>query len=153
LICDAGNRLGAFSLTFCSVGHPSHARRPNARLLPTRRANLSPRVAEALRTAGFEAIHVVDLGLVTVSDDEIFDRAAAGGLTVVTADSDFGMLLALRQATSPSVVHLRHVAELTPEDHVALLGANLPQIADDHDRGAIVSLSPTRLALRDLPIC
>jgi predicted nuclease of predicted toxin-antitoxin system len=115
-------------------------------------ANLSPRVAEGLRAGGFEAVHVADLGLVTASDDEIFDRATAEGFTVVTADSDFGMLLALRRATSPSIVHLRHVAELAPEGHVGLLSANLPQIADDLDRGAIASLSPTRLAVRDLPI-
>jgi hypothetical protein len=49
-------------------------------------------------------------------------------------------------------MQLRYVAELCSGDHVALLGANLPQIADDLDRGAIVSLGPTRLALRDLPI-
>jgi hypothetical protein len=36
--------------------------------------------------------------------------------------------------------------------HVELLSANLPQIADDLDRRAIASLSPTRLAVRDLPI-
>lgn len=115
-------------------------------------ANLSPSVAEGLRAEGFEAVHVADLGLVTASDDEIFDRAAAEGFTVVTADSDFGMLLALRRAASPSVVHLRHVAELAPESHLSLLSANLTQIADDLDRGAIASLSPTRLAVRDLPI-
>ena len=33
---------------------------------------------------------MADLGLVTASDDEIFDRATAEVLTVVTADSDFG---------------------------------------------------------------
>jgi hypothetical protein len=62
------------------------------------------------------------------------------------------MLLALRRATSPSIVHMRHVAELAPESRVGLLSANLPQIADDLDRGAIASLSPTRLAVRDQPI-
>lgn len=115
-------------------------------------ANLAPRVAADLRAAGFDAVHVGDLMLVTVTDEEIFDRAAADGLTVVTADSDFGMLLALRRAPSPSVVQLRHVAEVGPDDHVALLVANLPQVAADLERGAIVSLSPTRLAVRDLPI-
>ena len=115
-------------------------------------ANLAPRIADRLRTAGFDAVHVVDLGLQDAPDDAIFDRAVAEGLTVVTADSDFGMLLALRRTTSPSVIHLRHVAELTPEVHAALLVANLPAIAPDLDRGAIVSLSPTRLAVRDLPI-
>ena len=115
-------------------------------------ANLSPRIAESLSAAGFDAVHVADLGLVTATDDVIFDRAAEHGLVVVTADSDFGALLAMRRATSPSVVHLRHVAELVAEEHLQLLVANLPQIADDLDRGAIVSLSPTRLAVRDLPL-
>lgn len=115
-------------------------------------ANLSPRIVEPLRAAGFDAVHVADVGLVTATDDEIFDRAAEHGLVVVTADSDFGTLLAMRRATSPSVVHLRHVAELVAEEHIRLLVANLSQIADDLDRGAIVSLSPTRLAIRDLPL-
>ena len=67
-------------------------------------ANLSPRVAEGLRAAGFEAVPGADLGLVTASDDDIFDPATAQGFTVVTADSDFGMTLALRRATCPSIV-------------------------------------------------
>lgn len=120
------------------------------RLLPD--ANLSPRVAAGLRVAGHDAIHVEDLSLLRATDEEIFDRAAADGLVVVTADTDFGMLLALRRATSPSVVQLRHVAELLPDVHLALLIANMPAIAEDLDRGAIVSLSPTRLAIRGLPM-
>jgi predicted nuclease of predicted toxin-antitoxin system len=115
-------------------------------------ANLSPRVARGLRDAGFDATHVADLHLLTATDDEIFDRAAKDERVVVTADSDFGMLLAMRRATSPSVVHLRHVSELPPDAHVELLAANLPRIADDLGRGAIASLSPSRLAVRDLPL-
>lgn len=88
----------------------------------------------------------------TATDDEIFDRATSEGFTVVTADSDFGALLAMRRTTSPSVVHLRRVAELTPEHHIDLLVANLPQVEEDLDRGVIVSLSPTRLAVRELPL-
>ena len=115
-------------------------------------ANLSPKIAEGLRRAGFEAVHVADLGLMTATDDQLFDRAVKDGLVVVTADSDFGMLLALRRATSPSVIHMRHVAEFPPDDHLALLVANLPGIEEDLARGAIASLSPYRLALRDLPL-
>lgn len=115
-------------------------------------ANLSPKVAEGLQEAGFEAVHVADVDLLTAQDDEIFDFAVDEGLVVVTADSDFGMLLALRRATCPSVVHLRRVAELPPDEHVGLLVANLPEIEEDLERGAIASLSPTRLAVRDLPL-
>ncbi len=49
-------------------------------------ANLSPRVAAGLRIAGFDAVHVVDLDLVTATEDEIFDRAAAEQLTVTHPD-------------------------------------------------------------------
>ncbi|MFN0027201.1 MAG: DUF5615 family PIN-like protein [Acidimicrobiales bacterium] len=109
-------------------------------------ANLSPRLAPLLIAAGFDTVHVRALGLLTASDEEIFDRAAADGRVVVTADSDFPRLLALRRAVSPSVVHLRAVAELAPEAHAALLVLNLPTVADDLERGAIVSLESWREA-------
>lgn len=115
-------------------------------------ANLSPRLTGVLVEAGYEAIHVGEVGLLAASDADIFDAAVEGGYVVVTADSDFGALLALRRAVSPSVIHLRHVAELRPDDHAALLVANLTAILDDLARGVIVSLSPDRLAIRDLPI-
>ncbi len=66
-------------------------------------ANLSPRIVDALCDAGYESVHVADLGLLTASDDQIFDRAANDGLVVVTADSDFGALLAMRRVSCPSV--------------------------------------------------
>lgn len=115
-------------------------------------ANLSPVMVGPLADAGHEVEHVAAIGLASASDAEIFDRAAAEGFVVVTADADFPALLALRRAAVPSVVHLRHVAQLRPAAHAALLLANLPTIEADLERGAIVSLSPTRLAVRALPL-
>lgn len=115
-------------------------------------ANLSPALAGPLAAAGHEVVHVAAIGLVSASDAEIFDRAAADGFVVVTADADFPALLALRRASAPSVVHLRHVAQLAPAEHAALLLANLAAVEADLERGAIVSLSPTRLAVRALPL-
>lgn len=115
-------------------------------------ANLSPKLLGPLRNAGYDTTHLAEVGLLTATDPEIFDHAVDNGFAVVTADSDFPMLLALRRAESPSVIHLRHVAELGPDEHAKLLLANLPTITDDLERGAIVSMSPTRLAIRDLPI-
>ena len=115
-------------------------------------ANLSPRGAAALRDAGHEARHVQDLGLLTAQDQEILDRAAAEGDVIVTADADFAMLLAVHRAVRPSVIHLRHVAELSWQAHVELLLANLSAILGDLEAGAVVSLSPQRLAVRRLPI-
>ena len=115
-------------------------------------ANLSPRVAQALRDNGHDAVHVVDVGLATTSDTEIADRAEADGLIVVTADTDFPMHLALRRATSPSIVLLRRVTELSPDEHARLLVANLATVSDDLRRGAIVSLGPDHLRVRHLPL-
>ncbi|MGH8490405.1 MAG: DUF5615 family PIN-like protein [Gammaproteobacteria bacterium] len=49
---------------------------------------------------------------------------------IVSADTDFGMLLALWQETKPSVILLRRVSQRHPEEQVPLLLANLPNIAD-----------------------
>jgi predicted nuclease of predicted toxin-antitoxin system len=50
------------------------------------------------------------------------------------------------------VVLLRHITELSRAQQAALLVANLPTVIEDLDEGAIVSLSPTRLAVRSLPL-
>ena len=71
---------------------------------------------------------------------------------MVTADSDFPMMLALRRVRAPSVVLLRHVTSIRPSEQTALLVANLPSVSKELEAGAVVSLSPTRLAVRDLPI-
>lgn len=115
-------------------------------------ANLSPKLLEPLTNAGFETVHVADAGLLRASDGAIFEYAADQGYVVVTADSDFPMMLALRRADRPSVVLLRHIAELPRHRQGELLAANLPLVERDLRQGAIVSLSPTRLAVRDLPM-
>lgn len=112
-------------------------------------ANLSPKLVERLRNAGYDAAHVGDVDLLHASDEEIFDRASIDDWVVVTADTDFSMLLALRSTARPSVVLLRQIAELRPGAHFDLLVANLPAVAADLDAGAVVSLSPTRLAILD----
>ena len=105
-------------------------------------ANLSPRLAVALTAAGYDVTHVADLDMLAAPDSAIFDRAVDDGYVIVTADTDFSMLLALRRASSPSVILLRRVSELSPDEHGRLLLANLPAILDDLTRGVVVSLKP-----------
>ena len=58
---------------------------------------LSPFVAEELTAAGHAAVHVRDYGLQAGTDEQIFDRARREESIVVSADTDFGTLLALRR--------------------------------------------------------
>jgi predicted nuclease of predicted toxin-antitoxin system len=61
-------------------------------------ANLSPRVASMLRAEGHDAVHVADIGLLKASDEAILTHAAASGQVIISADTDFGELLAVSGA-------------------------------------------------------
>jgi predicted nuclease of predicted toxin-antitoxin system len=116
-------------------------------------ANLSFRVATLLSGEGFESIHVGDVDLLTATDQAILDYAAANGLVIISADSDFGELLAVsRAAVRPSVVLLRSADRLTPDQQAAILAANLAAVADELKTGALVSIARGRVRIRSLPI-
>jgi len=113
---------------------------------------LSPRVAVGLRAAGHDAVHVLDYGMHAATDEAIFERAALESRVVVSADTDFGTLLALCEATSPSVILLRAASLRRADDQVALILVALPSTEAALRRGAVVILERHRLRRRDLPI-
>jgi predicted nuclease of predicted toxin-antitoxin system len=90
---------------------------------------LSPILAERLRQSGYDAVHVRDYDLQVAADDTIFERAKSEERIVISADADFGTLLALRREREPPVLLFRQARDRHPERQAALLLANLPSLA------------------------
>lgn len=106
-------------------------------------ANLSPQLVSPLRQLGHDVVHVTDIDQLTASDTEIQQISETEQRVAITADTDFPMMLALRRASSPSVVLLRGVSELTPDNDAGLIAANLPSVAATLEVAAgIVHLRP-----------
>jgi predicted nuclease of predicted toxin-antitoxin system len=114
--------------------------------------NLSPRLCCYLADAEDSAEHVRDALGAGTSDDHVLDHARERGQVIVTADTDFGALIARSGARRPSVILVRELLGLTVSDQGSLLAANLEQIRDVLSNGAVVVLGLDGIRVRPLPI-
>jgi predicted nuclease of predicted toxin-antitoxin system len=97
---------------------------------------LSPAVARKLAGSGHDVLHVRDIGMQAATDEEIFDLAVREGRVIVSADTDFGTILALRRTAEPPVVLFRRSSGRRPDAQAKLLLQQLPRIANSLERVA-----------------
>ena len=97
-----------------------------------------------LRAEGHDVAEVRD-GDPRIEDERILAWAYAGDRVVVTADADFGTLAVARDQPHRGIVRLpdvpRHV-------RLRLLAEVLTRHTNDLEKGAIITVSPTRIRVR-----
>jgi predicted nuclease of predicted toxin-antitoxin system len=114
--------------------------------------NLSPRIAELLTKAGQDSVHVRDLQATSAPDSTIMTLALADGRVIISADTDFGALLAQARATEPSVILVRELLELRPPDLVNIILNHLDVLETHLQAGAIAAFTTSGIRVRALPL-
>jgi predicted nuclease of predicted toxin-antitoxin system len=82
---------------------------------------LPPRLAELLAAAGHDAVHVRAYGMHAATDEEILARALEEHRIIVSADSDFGTILAIQAADRPSFILFREPNLLVASNYLEIL--------------------------------
>lgn len=114
--------------------------------------NLSPIVGELLGAASWDVVHVRELGLASADDPTVLEHARGDERILISADTDFGTVLAATQAETPSVVLVRRVANRRAAELAGLLVATLTPLADELGAGSIVVIGDSTVRIRRLPI-
>lgn len=112
---------------------------------------LAPGMAVLLRAGGHDCAHVYELGLRGRPDDQVMALAEQQDRILISADTDFGELLATAPVLAPSVILLRRT-DKRPASLAAVIIANLSQIETDLNSGALVVIGDHRIRSRLLPV-
>ncbi len=84
-------------------------------------------------------------------DQEILARALVEARIVVSADTDFGAILATQEAAHPSFILFRETNLLVARDYIDILLPTLPALEPGMLSGCVAVFGRGRLRVRKLP--
>ncbi len=112
--------------------------------------NLPPSWALLFEKSGFEAVHWSKVGIDTAQDAQIMAWAKERGLIVFTHDLDFGKLLALTEASGPSVIQIRSPHVLPRISGEAVVTA-IRQFRTELEAGALITVDSQPFPSKSTP--
>jgi predicted nuclease of predicted toxin-antitoxin system len=113
--------------------------------------NMSALWVEAIRDAGHEALHWLDVGKGNADDKEIMSWARNNDAHVLTIDLDFGAILAASGRERPSVIQFRPGRHL-PSRLLPLFLETLSRYERALENGALITIDHRHARLRLLPL-
>ncbi len=114
--------------------------------------NLSPRIVALLISEGHDAVHTSGLGLERATDETVLARARNDDRVVISADSDFGTILAATRAERPSVLYIRRSQGRRVAQLVQLIVGNLDLVEEALLEGSLVVIGEGHARIRRLPV-
>ena len=113
---------------------------------------LSPQTVKYLNKKNYNVIRVNEVfEKKGIEDQEIFEYAIMNKYYIITADLDFGEILAFTHSNEPSTIILR--LEDPRVDNVNILLENsIPKIVDALKDGSIIIIEEKRIRIRKLPL-
>jgi predicted nuclease of predicted toxin-antitoxin system len=108
-------------------------------------------VTKWLRQNGYDATHLIDESLQTLSDELIFEKAEKENRIILTFDLDFGEILSKVKAKQPSVVifRLENQTPLNVIRHMQNITANYTSQLSE---GVTLLVTEHKYRIRRLPI-
>jgi predicted nuclease of predicted toxin-antitoxin system len=113
--------------------------------------NIPPTWVSVFEAAGYEAVHWSTVGDIKAKDSTIMAWSVSNGYTVFTHDLDFGTLLAISEADTPSVIQVR-TQDVFPDKLGKIVLAALKQFQSELEAGALVTVNEAQAKARILPI-
>ena len=113
--------------------------------------DISPKAVTFLQNLKHDAVHLHELGLDTLSDSEILEKAISGERILITHDLGFEELIAKRKTRLPNTIVFR-LRNISPEKVNQYLKEIITQHSDSLQQGVIMSVTELQIRIRTLPI-
>ena len=107
--------------------------------------------ASVLRDEGWDVLHTGDIGLSRSTDKQILEYAQREERVIITLDSDFHTILALTNASAPSVIRIR-LESLRGHGLAHLIKKIWPKIEPQVKKGAMVTVTESGIRIRNIPL-